>query len=359
MARAKSHSYQKHITHITIGLIALAILLFHFCSAPSCVYAVGGPSLTIIEPIDGARFLEGEEVVISFFVSGRAPIAVSTYLSRGTDPTGQESINRQEGVDRYYSWTVPASMLEEGTYYWYSTATDRVGTTTIPLKSFTIYRESTAEAQVVETAEDRESSTGGKGGHQSDYLGEKTAFFYAVHPGQSAEVSFSHNVKTHGIRSLTFHAIDSLPGGNGFLVHQEFDAFFHYHPEQGVDSALTEADDEIVHPFFYGLPTDITPYKAIHIHDTDGWDEDGIQFSTTIRFEISKKWLEARGLSSQNVSLQHYQFSSDEWVRMQVIPEGEGEFSYYYRTTLNGLPPFVIGGSPDSYYGGIITPSEK
>lgn len=341
-----------------VGFFLAAIFAWSF--AQGIVFQFAGGGITVYSPDNHSSFEVGESIAFSaLFQRGTPPYTVRLYIAYERPPAGTPAVNVKTSVMSNrpvtYSWDTVGK--ESGLYEWQFIATDAHGVQyPTPVYSFNL-RETTDEVTVEtdNSSSDRVGSvSGGKGGHYSDRKGEKTGFFYTIFPGQMIQLSFANRTPIHRIRGLALTAIDELPGGNAFLIHQEFEPFFTSHSHAGYEEALADSEEGAAHPFFTALPTDTTPYKAIHIHLTDDTKWEGLSFNTAIDFEIPSEWLEGKGLSKENVVVQVYDPSTHTWEWRSVYwVKDEGDV-HAYRVFLQGIPPFTIGASPESFYGARI-----
>ncbi len=347
---------------LVIGFFLVAILVWSM--AEGIVFQFAGEGNTVHSPDDRSTFEIGESISFSaLFERGTPPYTVRLYIARDRPPSSTGAMYVKSGVmsNRPLTYTWDTTDQEEGTYQWQFIATDAHSVQyPTPVYTFDLqHRASTPNAVSGGDSSEREGSvSGGKGGHYSDRKGEKTGFFFTLFPGQRVRVSFANRTPIHRIRDLTITAIDELPGGNTFLIHQEFEPYFTNHPLTGYDEALAETEEEPVHPFFTVLPEDAIPYKAIHIHLTQDTKWEGLHYSTAVEFEIPSSWLASHGFTKENVVVQVYDEKTHAWVWQNVYWVKDEESVHIYRVHLKGIPPFSIGASPESFYGARITPVE-
>lgn len=354
----------KHVRRST-AYSFLDIELFAVLAIVGCILSIpwvagdflslqsSGMVIVVATPREGQTFAHGETISFDLTLrdSSGTTNTVLYFWKEGNSPEAVYQISVRQG---FFSYDLETDTLEDGTYKWYAKATppdeDEVYT---PTYTLFVGEENPSSPDEEPRSSTSETDTGnegtGPGGHQSNRIGEKTAFFFPLTSGEKTTMTFSNRESLHHIRSITIHAIDNLPAGNGFLIHQEFERYFELFPEAGIEEVIGVGFGKPVHPFFGTLPPDMELYKTIHVHTTEDWTN--LSFYSTIEFGVPHAWLQKHGLQPQHVGVQIVDKKTHEWRWKRVALVRSTATESIYRVALQGLPPFVIGGNEESFYG--------
>ncbi|MEK6902611.1 MAG: hypothetical protein AABX02_03425, partial [archaeon] len=230
------HSLLDSELWLVLGILGLAILTPSWVAGHFLLFQEEGLTIQAGTPNQEAEYSSGS--IIHFYLTLINPTGtVSTQLyfwKEGEQPTVIHSLAVRQGI---FSYDLDTISLEDGVYHWYVEAYP-FDAATVVTPTYTLYLGDTpipsvGSGSIPEPSSGNEGT--GPGGHQSDQLGEKTGFFFPLTSGEKTTVSFSNRKTLHRVRSLTITAVDPIPRGNTFIVHQEFERFSELFHEGGVE----------------------------------------------------------------------------------------------------------------------------
>lgn len=317
MTRMHHHSIMRETTYLTLGAVLLGVVLLVVAQDSLLVYAQSGPVISDLTPTDGSRYAVGDMIPFHATTTGRAGVhTVKLYVALGQVPTSGDLVTTASVNNRAaFSYSLDTRTYAAGTYYWYVTSTDSLGTAQSDTLSFILTPAPTAERETTTStppATRSQSARGGKGGATAGPSGEKVAFFGEIKEGESRFLSLGKWI-IHGVEKIWVKANAPLPS-NALLVYQRL-------PPQD------------------GMPTDLLDvYKTLDVRSVNPWKPGSFSLALYLKYPVER--LKKLGLEPKDVRVLY--FTGKEWKPIPVALASENT-AYYTFVTKPGLYPIVLG----------------